>query len=137
SPAASVRPSPRGISMAEIASAPTIEVFGLACHQARMASNNRMKLAGRGHRFVQGLALPAVLRHVQANVPRPCNLCGALDGRETPYAAAIDYFPLAVACGPAGRSRVLCAWLGYDGLIHCLEPRSGPRAWLRDLLDPA
>jgi hypothetical protein len=30
----------------------------------RAPSNNRMQLTGRGHRFVEGLAPPAVLRHV-------------------------------------------------------------------------
>ena len=32
----------------------------------RAPSNNRMQLTGRGHRFVEGLAPPAVLRHVLA-----------------------------------------------------------------------
>jgi len=44
---------------------------GSRAHPARRArlrapSNNRMQLTGRGHRFVEGLAPPAVLRHVLA-----------------------------------------------------------------------
>jgi len=38
-----------------------------------------MKLAGRGHRFVWGLAPPAGDPPTQANAPRPCNLCGVFD----------------------------------------------------------
>jgi hypothetical protein len=44
---------------------------GSHAHPARRArlrppSNNRMQLTGRGHRFVEGVAPPAVLRHVLA-----------------------------------------------------------------------
>ncbi len=44
-----------------------------------MRANNRMKLTGRGHRFVHGPAPPTVFHHADESAPRPCNLCGALD----------------------------------------------------------